>query len=1468
MAAVLMFGFRAVPGVFIGAAIINGQAFYDGSTLNNQLLAISAAAAIGVGSFLQPLAGRFLLSKFGNSDDPFSDGITIVRTGFLFALACLVSSSIGSQVLSVSGYSEGNSLDVFLTWWIGDYVGVVAFTALVLAIFRQSKLNAATLLLATVITFGGTFFLSEHVRSDAKETWDGNATREAERLTTTLISWIETASSPVNSIGALFESSNDVFEDEFIEATIRLEDFQPDFFPTTMAIANVATSAQGTNDWEILYSTNESGPLSVGSIVIEGALISDSIQAALDEPGRLVIGEFAEREGTQFAFASVAIERQDYEQVVIGKIDLGQMFDGLFAVQVPQGFHVEVQVASSGKSPEDLQTVYAHGHVHENVIDTKLIRGVAGNAKFSFNWDVTDAFLPGSRTQLPNAVLVGGIMGSAILILFLTFILGQNEKIRQRVKERTAELDQERAALQATMEAMDQGLSMFNGDLELTARNSKFMDMFDLPREIFPIGAHMGDMFRISAERGEYGDGDPNQMVQERLDLAAKFEAHRFERQRPDGRYIEVRGNPLSDGGGFVTTYTDITERKLAEEEIERQRAQLDDILSNISQGIVKWDKDKKLAQWNDVWPDMLQVQEDMLKPGVHLYDFTLNLAQRGFYGEGEPSKITEERVAALWEGETRADVSFGDDRKFFAQSTKTPDGGLIITFTDITERKKAEEEIAQKQAALRMTLDNMPGGICMLDADLKIQVVNKQYCDLYGHEPEVYAVGRPIREVIQMNVEAGFHSTGDHVGSDIESTVRRRIRAFRSGVAGRSERELPNGRILSIRHNPIDGGGIVLVVTDITERRLAEKEIQRQEARIRGIMESVPDSVITMGVDGVIQSVNDATVEIFGHAKQDMIGEPINMLMPKDMASMHDNFITNYLETGVAQFIDKGPRELQSVRSNGEVFPIDLALAEAKVDDDLVFIGVLRDITERKHAQQILADKEAQLRLALENMPGAMIVVNDDLEVVLINDSYKDFYGDSGGLAEVGASMADLLKSEVDRGILDGEGTPEEILKSRIDGYKNGVALNTIDHTDDGRDIQLIRKPIDGGYTISVAVDITELKRTERELANKEALLSAALENMTGGLFMIDPSLKLRVFNDRMAELYDLPPGTLGVGFPLEQVLRVRAERGDYGPGDPDDLIQARLEGYRNRDVQIVTDHVGGKIIEVYRAPMEDGSMVCVFNDVTERKRAEEELNKAHSLITESLTYASRIQRSLLPPKTIMEEVFKDHFVLWEPTATVGGDMVWLRPSAGGVYLIVADCTGHGPPGAFMTMICTGALDQALAEIDAPDSAAILQSMNQKIKIALGQDSKDGESDDGVELGVCHIDQKHNLITFAGARFSLVKIEKSEMTEIKGNKSSIGYRHVPMDASFDNHVFEYDPDMRFYMWTDGMVDQIGGPKRRSFGKRRLRKIILEYSQMRMSWQRSQILREFEDYQHTEQRRDDITMVGFIPRNG
>ncbi|MEO5376700.1 MAG: transporter substrate-binding domain-containing protein [Magnetococcus sp. DMHC-6] len=266
---------------------------------------------------------------------------------------------------------------------------------------------------------------------------------------------------------------------------------------------------------------------------------------------------------------------------------------------------------------------------------------------------------------------------------------------------------------------------------------------------------------------------------------------------------------------------------------------------------------------------------------------------------------------------------------------------------------------------------------------------------------------------------------------------------------------------------------------------------------------------------------------------------------------------------------------------------------------------------------------------------------------------------------------------------------------------------------------------------------------------------------------------------------------------------------------------------------------------------------------DITRRKKAEAQLQEALQMISESIHYASRIQRSILTKTQILSAVLPEHFVLWEPRDLVGGDMYWYRPWFTGVLLLLADCTGHGVPGAFITLIANGALDQALLETPPGDTATLLQRMHQLIQMALGQDREVGASDDGLELGMCYLDADQRTLTFSGARFSLFVIAEGEAREIKGDKSGIGYRAFSRDIQFTIQEIELRSDWNYYLTTDGLIDQIGGESKRGFGKRRFMQLLLSLQPFPIAEHGEYIKQALITYKGEENRRDDVSVFGF-----
>jgi len=182
----------------------------------------------------------------------------------------------------------------------------------------------------------------------------------------------------------------------------------------------------------------------------------------------------------------------------------------------------------------------------------------------------------------------------------------------------------------------------------------------------------------------------------------------------------------------------------------------------------------------------------------------------------------------------------------------------------------------------------------------------------------------------------------------------------------------------------------------------------------------------------------------------------------------------------------------------------------------------------------------------------------------------------------------------------------------------------------------------------------------------------------------------------------------------------------------------------------------------------------------------------------------------------------------------------------------------------AYLTLIATGALDQARNEVGAGQLAQLVTRIHQVVQRTLNQDKDYAKSDDGLELGACYLptDRKSPMI-FVGARFSLFISDGISIEELKGDRKGLGYAKIPKDQTFTEYSVLRASDKSYYMTSDGLIDQVGGERRRGFSKRRFKDLLIEYSRLPMSDQKIQILKALDKYQGTEVRRDDVSVIGF-----
>lgn len=257
---------------------------------------------------------------------------------------------------------------------------------------------------------------------------------------------------------------------------------------------------------------------------------------------------------------------------------------------------------------------------------------------------------------------------------------------------------------------------------------------------------------------------------------------------------------------------------------------------------------------------------------------------------------------------------------------------------------------------------------------------------------------------------------------------------------------------------------------------------------------------------------------------------------------------------------------------------------------------------------------------------------------------------------------------------------------------------------------------------------------------------------------------------------------------------------------------------------------------------------------------RISEEVNKK---IMESIQYATIIQKSMLPNLDEVRYYLPDSFFLWQPRDIVGGDIFHAEYLEEGIVIAVIDCTGHGVPGAFMTMIASSAMRRITRTEKCHDPAEILKWLNFIIKTSLQQDTEYALSDDGLDAAICFAKPQNKIMTFAGAHLPLYYTYNREINVIKGDRQSIGYKRSDLSFNYTNHSIKLEKGMSFYLASDGFTDQLGGERELRFGTRRFKQLLLKIAFLPFEKQKDTLLQAFNEYKGNYENIDDVTIAGF-----
>jgi ligand-binding sensor domain-containing protein/serine phosphatase RsbU (regulator of sigma subunit) len=264
---------------------------------------------------------------------------------------------------------------------------------------------------------------------------------------------------------------------------------------------------------------------------------------------------------------------------------------------------------------------------------------------------------------------------------------------------------------------------------------------------------------------------------------------------------------------------------------------------------------------------------------------------------------------------------------------------------------------------------------------------------------------------------------------------------------------------------------------------------------------------------------------------------------------------------------------------------------------------------------------------------------------------------------------------------------------------------------------------------------------------------------------------------------------------------------------------------------------------------------------------KQKEELSIKNKNITDSLIYAKRIQESLLPSDVTFKNMLHNSFILYKPKDIVSGDFYWVNEVEDKLFVAVVDCTGHGVPGAFMSIIGVELLHNITTEQHIVEADKILYDLNRGISLTLSKEGNEGRSiRDGMDVALCVIDKKNRQMEFAGAFRPLYLIRDNKINEIKGDRFSVGMLEDSMEnPKINKKTIELKRDDVIYLFSDGYADQFGGPDSKKFKYRRFRHLLLTIHKLPMEQQKLYLDKSIEDWRGDQEQVDDILIVGFNP---
>ena len=816
--------------------------------------------------------------------------------------------------------------------------------------------------------------------------------------------------------------------------------------------------------------------------------------------------------------------------------------------------------------------------------------------------------------------------------------------------------------------------------------------------------------------------------------------------------------------------------------------------------------------------------------------------------------------------------------------------GGIVLFTEDITDKVLAEEEIRSKERSLSMAQDVGNVGSFELDLETKALTWSDQMYRIFGIEK---------REVTYHNVDEFIHK--DDLERFREQTESRALTGLPEQIDYRivtpmGEIKFLHSRARLIKSDKGEPEMLLGIVQDVTSLKLMAVEVEQNTDRLQLALNASNLGVWEWNMSTGKVYYDDRCRDIVGipDLKADSLEGLLAIAHPDDQPSFETDFRRSVEQQG------KLNTDVRVLDSSGHIRHINIKADFGRSGSSSgIMYGVLRDMTRRKKAEQKVAENEQIFRQLAENITEVFYLTDIPTNTVLfISDTYEEVYGSPvEELYEDSKSWSKRIHPE----------DKDRVVALYTETARSGnydIQYRIVLDTGEIRWVHDRAFPIfDGNGTVTriagLAEDVTQRMADEQQIK----MLSQVASETVNGVLIQDKEGKIEWMNDAFytitgyqgESVIGKEPWSFLSGPDTDQNLvkltyesmkrkkPFQSENKLYRPdgskvwvsvnftpildsnGDLSRIVSIGMdithikeqEDRHRRDLEILEEKVSE------RTALLESANLKLLDEIKAREELSSQLMSNNNDLMDSLGYAKQIQKAILPDKSIVLSKFDKAFILARPKNVVSGDFHWFHQTSTHTMIAAVDCTGHSVPGALMSMVGNMLLDQAAVSDHGHDPGKILARLDELVRKNLDQNEQQGSVKDGMDIGLCVIDNETLAMQYSGAMNAVFHVYGASVSVINGTRTNVGGPLIGnRERIFDTHSAQLKKGDKLYLTTDGYYDQFGGPSGKKFMKRRFQQLIQNLQSFDFDDHKQKLASEFEAWKGDLTQVDDVLVVG------